>query len=186
MVKEGWEVGRFLWDPRPHLAGKQVVLLVEAWGLPAAEVGHKPSNQIVSESGAVDHLDEEVVRDRVKHLRDVHRYGYCSARGLALVETRDHPSRNGEQGQGGRLPWFEAVIGGGEYPVPPQWMGGGANPVSLLLGRAERLVSRSGPGLLASLPSKSGLWQSSSKLPGCQLRQLRSWRAPSGRSGRAH
>ena len=56
------------------------------------------------ESGAVDHLDEEVVRNSVEHLRDVHRYGYGSARGLALVEARNHPSRNRKQGQVSGMP----------------------------------------------------------------------------------
>ena len=40
---------------------RQLVLLVEAQGLPAVEVCHKPSHQIVSDLGAVDHLDEEAV-----------------------------------------------------------------------------------------------------------------------------
>ena len=40
-------------------------------------------------------------------------------------------------------------------------------------------ITISDPGLVAFLPSKSGLWRSSSKLPGYQLRQLRGWRAPS-------
>ena len=40
-------------------------------------------------------------------------------------------------------------------------------------------VTISDPVLVAFLPSKSGLWRSSSKLPGYQLRQLRGWRAPS-------
>ena len=80
------------------------MLLVKARGLPAAEVCHKPPYQIVSESGAVDHLDEEAVRELVQCFRDVHGYGYCSARGLTLVENRDHPSRNGELGRGGEVP----------------------------------------------------------------------------------
>ena len=46
----------------------------------------------------MDHLDEEVVRDVVERLQDVHLYGYGYARGLALIEARDHPSRDGEQG----------------------------------------------------------------------------------------
>ena len=36
----------------------------------------------------------------------------ASARGLALVEVRDHPSRDGEQGRGSGMPRFEAVLGG--------------------------------------------------------------------------
>ena len=31
--------------------------------------------------------------------------------GLALIEARDHPSRDGEQCRGGGMPWFEAVMG---------------------------------------------------------------------------
>ena len=73
-----------------------MVLLVEARRLHATEIRHKPSDQVVAE--AVDHLDEEEVRDCVEHLRDVQRYGYGSPRGLALIEARDHPSRDGEQG----------------------------------------------------------------------------------------
>ena len=86
------------------------MLLVEARRLPAVEVRHKPSDQVVAESGAVDHLDEVAVRDGVERIRDVHRYG--SARGLVLIEARDHPSRNEEQSRGGGMPRFEAVLGG--------------------------------------------------------------------------
>ena len=57
----------------------------------------------------MDHLDEEAVRDCVKLLRDVH--CYCSARGLALIEVRDHRSRDGEQGRGSGMPRFKAVLG---------------------------------------------------------------------------
>ena len=96
----------------------------------SAEVRHKPSCHVVSESEAVDHLDEEVVRNGVERLRDVHCYG--SARGLALVEARDHPSRT-------------------------RWTGGGPALVSSLPGRAVRWGGRSDPGLEASLLSKSGL-----------------------------
>ena len=73
---------------------------------------HKPSNQVVPESEAVDLFDEDAVRNNVERLRDAHRYGDCSARGLSLVEARDHPKRNGEQGGGGGVPRFEAVVGG--------------------------------------------------------------------------
>ena len=69
-----------------------MVLLIMARFFPAAEVYHKPSNQIKPESGAVEHLDEEEAGDTIKRLRDVHRYGYGSARGLTLVKTKDHPS----------------------------------------------------------------------------------------------
>ena len=54
----------------------------------AMEVCHKLTKKIVSESGVVNHLDEEVVtlvRDHIKYLQDVHRYGYCFASGLKLV-----------------------------------------------------------------------------------------------------
>ena len=95
-----------------YMAGRRVLLLVKARGLPAAEVYHNPSNQIVSESWGVDHLDEEAVRDRIKRLRDVYRYGYCSDKRLTLVETRDPPSRNGEQDRRGGVPLFEAVLRG--------------------------------------------------------------------------
>ena len=60
----------------------------------------------------VDQLDEEAVGECVERLRDVHRDGYGSARGLALIEARDHPSRDGEQGRGGGMPRFEATLGG--------------------------------------------------------------------------
>ena len=64
-----------LWDPRPHLAGRRVVLR------------HKPPDQIVAESGAVDHLYEKAVGDGVEHLRDVHSDGYGSARGLCWLKS---------------------------------------------------------------------------------------------------
>ena len=60
----------------------------------------------------VDHLDEEAVGDGFERLRDVHRDGYGSARVLVLIEARDHPSRDGEQGRGGGMPQFEALLGG--------------------------------------------------------------------------
>ena len=44
MVKEGLRDDIFLWDLRLYVAGRQVVVLVEALGLPAAEVCHKPSH----------------------------------------------------------------------------------------------------------------------------------------------
>ena len=56
-----------------HMAGRRAVLLEEEQVLPDAEVCHKPSNQIVWKSGAVDHLDVEAVKDCVKRLRDAHR-----------------------------------------------------------------------------------------------------------------
>ena len=86
--------------------------LVRARCLPATEVRHEPSNQVVAVSGAMDHLDEEAVEDCVEHLQDVHRYGYGSVRGLTLVKARDHPSRDGEQGRGGGVSRFEAMLGG--------------------------------------------------------------------------
>ena len=94
------------------MAGRRVVLLVKARHPPAAEVRHEPSDQVVAELGAVDHLDEEAVRDGVERLRDVHRDGYGSVRGLALIEARDHTSRDGEQCRGDGVPRFEAVLGG--------------------------------------------------------------------------
>ena len=65
----------------------------------------------MAESGAVDHLDEEAAGDGVERIRDVHRYSYGSARGLAFVKARDHTSRDREQGRGGGVPRFEAVLG---------------------------------------------------------------------------
>ena len=67
----------------------------------------KATSPNCDESGAVDHLDKEAVRDCVKRLRDVHCYDYCPARGLMLVEASKW-----EQGWGGRVPRFEAVMGG--------------------------------------------------------------------------
>ena len=58
-------------NPRPHLAGRRTVLLVNTRGLPAVEVCHQSPNQIVSESGAVDQLNKEAVWHRVESLRDV-------------------------------------------------------------------------------------------------------------------
>ena len=111
MVEEGCEDDGSLWDPRPHLVGRLVVGLIEARDLSVAEVCQKPTSQIVTQSEAVDHLDKETVRDCVELFRDVHRYGYCSAKGVTLVEARNHPSRNTEQGRGGGVPLFDAVLG---------------------------------------------------------------------------
>ena len=74
--------------------------------LPAVEVCQKIAWENVLESVAIDNLNKEDVRDRIKYLSrynkyDIwntfqmstgHRYGYFFARGLTLVETRDHPS----------------------------------------------------------------------------------------------
>ena len=57
MVEEGWRDD----GTPPAPGGKAMVLLVRARRLPAAEVLHEPSNQVVAKSGAVDHLDEEMV-----------------------------------------------------------------------------------------------------------------------------
>ena len=95
-----------------------------------------------------------------------------------LAEMGSRPRR------GSALVWSRA--GRSVYPVPPRCMGRGTAPLFSLPGRAVRWGGRSDPGLVASLPLKSGLWRSSSKLPGCKLRQLRDWRAPSGRPYRAH
>ena len=112
LVEEGWGDDRTLWDPRLHLAGMRVVLLVRARRLPATEVRREPSKQVVTESGAVDQLDKEAVGDGVERLRDVHRYGYGPARGLLLVKPREHPSRDREQGLDGGVSRFKAVLGG--------------------------------------------------------------------------
>ena len=164
-----------------------MLLLLEARRLTGAEGGHEPSIQVVTESGAVDHLDEEAVRDGVECLQDVHCYGYGSARVLSLVEARDHPSRDGELGRGGGMPRFEAVLGG----ACTQSLHDGRQEESLqyIHCRAEQwngAVARSGPGHVALIPSKSGWWRSSSKLPGCRFRQLRGWRAPLVRLSHAH
>ena len=63
-----------------------------------------PPHQIVTESGAVDHLDKEAVRDRVERLRDAHGLWILFGQRLTLVEARNHFSRNGEQGRGGGVP----------------------------------------------------------------------------------
>ena len=76
------------------------------------DLRHKPSDQIVEESRAVDHLDDEAVGDDVKRLREVFRYFFGSARGLALIEARNHPCRDWEQGRGSGMPQFVAMLGG--------------------------------------------------------------------------
>ena len=96
MFEEGWRDGGPMWDPCPHLEGRRVLLLVNACLL-ASKVHHEPSNQVVAESGAMDHLNEEAVRDSIERLQDVHCFG--SGRGLALVEATNHPSRDGDLAQ---------------------------------------------------------------------------------------
>ena len=120
MVEKGWGDDGPVWDPSPHL------------------------------SGVVDHLDEEVVRDSVERLRDVHRYGYSSARGLVLIEARDHPSTDGEQGQGGGMPLFEAVLG----PASAQRLHEGQEDKLLqyLHCRAEQWDKAVGAALLTRIP----------------------------------
>ena len=66
MVEEGWEDDRPRWVTHTHLAGRRMVLLVKTQCLPDTEVRHKSSGQVVTDSGAVDHLDEEAVRDGVE------------------------------------------------------------------------------------------------------------------------
>ena len=89
-----------------------MVLLVRVRRLFAAQVCHEPSNQVVTESEALDHLYKEAEGDSVERLRDVHHYGYGSARGLPFVKPRDHPSRDREQGRGRGVSRFEAVLEG--------------------------------------------------------------------------
>ena len=112
----------------------------------------------MAESGAVDHLDEEVVGNGVERLRPVHRDGYGSARVLALIEARDHTSRDGVHGRGGRMPWFEDVLGGASAQrLHDGWRGGLAAPGSSLQCRAARWGGKSSLAHRASLPSGSGL-----------------------------
>ena len=63
MIEEGWgdEMTEPCGTPCLHLAGRRAVLLVKARGLPAAEVCHQPSDQVVSESEAVDHIYKDKV-----------------------------------------------------------------------------------------------------------------------------
>ena len=86
--------------------------------------GGKPSDQVVAELGVMDRVDEEAVGEGVERLRELHRYGYGSAWGLALIEAKDYPIRDGEQGRGGGMPRFEAVLGGASGQAPPRWTGG--------------------------------------------------------------
>ena len=102
-------------------------------------------------SGAVDHFDKEAVRDRERErLRDVHRYGYCSAWELMVADPRNHPRRNGEQDRRSRS---VPRAGRGVYLVPTLWTEGGAAPISSLPGRVVRWTCRSDPRLVASVPS---------------------------------
>ena len=45
----------------------------------------------------MDHLDEEAVRDSVERLRDVHLYGYCSARGLRWLKPETNRAEMGSR-----------------------------------------------------------------------------------------
>ena len=65
---------------------------------------------VVLELGEEDHLDEEAVRNRVKCLRDVHHGDDCSAGRLSLVVACKHPNRDREQGQGGEVSQFKALL----------------------------------------------------------------------------
>ena len=66
--------------------------------------------------------------------------------------ARNHSSRNGEQGRGGGVSWFKAMLGG-VYSVPPRWTGGGAAPIYSLPGRAVRWGGRSDPALMNGFPA---------------------------------
>ena len=109
MIEEGWGDDGHLWDPHPHLAGRRVVLLVKAWRLSAAEVRHEPTDQVVAESGAVDLFDEEAVSNAYEMSTAM---AMVLLRGLRLLKPETNPSRDGEQGRGGGMPRFEAVLGG--------------------------------------------------------------------------
>ena len=124
--------------------------------LPATGVCHEPPHQIEPKSGVVDNLDEEAVRNCVERLRDVHRYGYSYARGLTLIEARDYPSRNGAQGRGGGVP----ISSHAEKACGKRLHDGREKEQLQYIhcrGRAVRWGGSSDPGLVASLPSKSGL-----------------------------
>ena len=138
-----------------------------------------PSNQVVLASEAVGHLYEEAVWNRVESLRNVHRYVDSSARGFSMVEARDHPSWNFEQGRGFWVPQFEAVLGRASASTSSEDLGAIFPKLQLL---EQSFNSWSGLAFEASLLSGSGLWQFSSKFPGCQFWQLRGWKAASGKS----
>ena len=125
-------------------------------------------------------------KNSVERLRDVHLYRYGSARGLSLVEAKDHHSNNWEQGRGGGVPRFEAVLGG----ACSQRLHDGREEESLeyLQCQAEHWDGAVGATQVSRVPyfSESRFWRSSSKLPGYQLRQLRGWRALSRRPGSAN
>ena len=105
--------------------------------------------------------------DSVERLREVHSDGYGSARGLALIEARDHPSRVGEQSRGGGMPQFETMLGG----TSAQRLHDGREdePLQDLHCRGEQRDEggKSGPAPGTFMPSGSGLVRSSSRLPGC-------------------
>ena len=91
------------------------------------------------------------VGDCVERLRDVHRYGYGSAMGLALIETRDHTlAEMGEQGQGGGMPRFEAMLGGSSAQRLHD--GQEDEPLQYLHCRAEQRDGAVGVALITRLP----------------------------------
>ena len=100
----------------------RAVEMTDPCGLPPAPGGMA--------SGDVGRSSRPSCRGGIKGLRDVRRYVYCSARRLALVETRDHPSRNGEQNRGGGVFRSEIVLKGpstlcfydGQKEVPLQYL----------------------------------------------------------------
>ena len=96
------------------------------------------------------HLDEEAVRNRVERIRNIHHYGYSSARRLTFIEARDHISRNWEQGQGGGVPRFKAVLG--EAYAQCLHDGRKEEPLQYLHCRAEQWNGSVGASLVSWLP----------------------------------
>ena len=114
------------------------------------EVRHKPTDKVVAESGVEDHIDEEAVGDSVEYLRDVHRYGYGSTRGIVFIEAKDYPNRDGEQGWGGGMPRFEAMLWGASAQRLHD--GQEVEPLQYLHCQAEQWDGAVGVALLKRLP----------------------------------
>ena len=128
VVKETWGRWQISVALHPHLAGRWKVPLVEA---PPSGSRDKLSRQVVLKSGVMYRFNKEAMKNIIKSFWDVVCYSGSSAWELPFIETGDQPISNGKQGQRGRVPWFEAVLGRVEFSASPWWPVGGRRSCSI-------------------------------------------------------
>ena len=122
------------------------MLLIKARGLPAAELRHKPAHQVVSESGAVGHLDEEAVGSSVECLEMSNVMAMVLLGGLCWLKPETTLAEMGSRA--------EAVECLG---LKPCWEGIVPSSSTMDRRRSRFSIFTAGQSIEASLPSRSEL-----------------------------